>query len=101
MKLPLQSGRFAALKKLLVFVGTVLESGREQWSQLAGVPAIIEGHNGKYPIDLSVNANLLAATHVRLRVQPTEEGHVGVWGLRLGNGVEGAVTISREAVSTW
>ena len=43
MKLPLKSGRYAALKRLLVFVGTIADE-REQWSQLAGVPAAIEGH---------------------------------------------------------
>ena len=44
MKLPLKSGRYAALKRLLVFVGTIADE-REQWSQLAGVPAAIEGHS--------------------------------------------------------
>ena len=38
MKLPLKSGRYGALKQLLVFVGIVADE-REQWSQLAGVPA--------------------------------------------------------------
>ena len=43
MKLPLKYGRYEALKRLLVFVGTIADE-REQWSQLAGVPAAIEGH---------------------------------------------------------
>ena len=96
MKLPLKSGRYAALKRLLVFVCTIADE-REQWSQLAGVPAAIEGHSpaAKTPLALNFDVDLLAATHVRLRALPTEEGRAGVWGLRMGDNTEGAVTVSR------
>ena len=101
MKLPLKSGRYGALKQLLVFVGIVADE-REQWSQLAGVPARIEQHSSASPTPLALNfdVNLLAATHVRLRVLPTAAGHAGVWGLRIGDGAEGAVTVSRTTSHT-
>ena len=61
MKLPLKSGRYGALKQLLVFVGIVADE-REQWSQLAGVPARIEQHSSASPTPLALNfdVNLLA-----------------------------------------
>ena len=43
MKLPLTKGRFGALKKLLVYVGSVDRTTNvEQWSELSGVPGLID-----------------------------------------------------------
>ena len=43
MKLPLTKGRFGALKKLLVYVGSVDRTTNvEQWSELSSVPGLID-----------------------------------------------------------
>ena len=82
MKLPLSKGRFGALKKLLVYVGTLKAATRqESWSELAGVQTQIEQAKGRYAVAMKVELSATQATHVRIRLQPTDAGKEGVWGL--------------------
>ena len=80
MKLPLTKGRFGALKKLLVYVGSVDRTTNvEQWSELSGVPGLIDRASGATHLDLPFDVSATQASHVRIRVLPTPAGKDGVW----------------------
>jgi hypothetical protein len=101
MKLPLKSGKFAALKKLLVYVGSTGGAGRrETWSELAGVSTVIEGAGLNAPIRLAFTTSATQASHVRVRVPPAAVGEAGVWGLLIDERLEGMVTVSKAKSKT-
>jgi hypothetical protein len=101
MKLPLSKGRFGALKKLLVYVGTLKAATRqESWSELAGVQTQIEQAKGRSAVAMKVELSATQATHVRIRLQPTDAGKEGVWGLTLDDAEEGDVSITKTSAQT-
>ena len=100
MKLPLTKGRFGALKKLLVYVGSVHHSTNvEQWSELSGVPSLIDRASGATKLDIPFDVSATQASHIRIRVVPTPAGKDGVWGLRIDDSVEAQLSISRTSTN--
>ena len=75
MKLPLQYGRFSTLKRLAVYIGSLNAATRqEQWTELGGVAALIDGSKGIAPLRITAEVSATQASHVRIRVPPTEAG---------------------------
>jgi hypothetical protein len=98
MKLPLQKGRFSTLKRLAVYIGSLNAATRqEHWTELGGVAALIDGSKGIAPLRITAEVSATQASHVRIRVPPTEAGKAGVWGLRLDGEEEGDVSVSRTS----
>ena len=64
MQLPLTKGRFGALKKLLVYVGSVHPSTNvEQWSELSSVPSVIDRASGAKHLDIPFDVSATQASH--------------------------------------